>query len=58
MWAGALSDSLDAAIIGSATARGRLNPLTGALLTATAASAVAAAVVAPVAPGRHGRPPE
>jgi hypothetical protein len=46
VWAGVLSDTLDALIIGSATARGRLTPLGGAFLTAAAVSGVVAATPA------------
>ncbi len=51
-WAGVLSDTLDAVVVGSATARGRLAPFSGTLLTAAAVSAVVAAA-APVGPGRR-----
>ena len=54
--AGALSDAMDAMIIGSATARGQLTALPGAAMTASAVGGILA--VAPVAAGRGREPGE
>ena len=54
VWAGALADGIDTAVIGSATAQGRLGPVAGTALALVAASAAVAVVPAGVrrAPGR------
>jgi peptide-methionine (R)-S-oxide reductase len=44
VWAGALADGIDTAVVGSATARGRLGPAAGTALAVVAASAAVAVV--------------
>jgi peptide-methionine (R)-S-oxide reductase len=51
VWAGALADGIDTAVVGSATAQGRLGPVAGTALALVAASAAVAVVPGGLRPG-------